>query len=349
MPRATTPATVAATAATAGTVRVRCRAASRTAYRRVSGKRPETRESPASSTGTSRIMPRTDRIADPAMNSSPEGALAPTRRTRHAEPHQQRPDQRRANRRRPVAPPPGQHRDDVLPRGDSARGRPQRATRSRHRTRRPPPAAATGPGTGRTTRPRCSGPAEGPGTRARCPGRRRATPPSRRGRGHWRAPRAAPAVESPPVEASRARMRACRRAPTANAGPASRTTSMRAITTTRTATASVVWSIPSPVGAHLLRNRRGGRWVEQYCPRQHGGSPRVEPPYVVPGHRRTARRARSCSLRRAGRGCPTGPRRPVGRAGSWTRRCRRPPVSACRRPRARAGHRRRTPCPRAPG
>ena len=71
MPSATTPATVAATAATAGTVRERCRAASRAAYRRVSGSRAESLETTTSTTGTSRIMPSTDTIAEPAMKYSP--------------------------------------------------------------------------------------------------------------------------------------------------------------------------------------------------------------------------------------------------------------------------------------
>ncbi len=71
MPRATTPATVAATAATAGTVRVRCRAASRAAYRGDSGSRPDSRATPTTTTGTSRIIPSTATTAEPAMKNSP--------------------------------------------------------------------------------------------------------------------------------------------------------------------------------------------------------------------------------------------------------------------------------------
>ena len=71
MPRATTPATVAATAATAGTVRVRWRAASRAAYLEVSGSRPETRATADTTTGTTMIMPSTDTTADAAIQSAP--------------------------------------------------------------------------------------------------------------------------------------------------------------------------------------------------------------------------------------------------------------------------------------
>src|SRR5690349_18738028 len=71
MPSATTPATVAATAATAGTVRVRWRAASRAAYLAVSGIRPETRAIAVTTTGTTRIMPSTETIAAPAIQKAP--------------------------------------------------------------------------------------------------------------------------------------------------------------------------------------------------------------------------------------------------------------------------------------
>ena len=64
MPSATTPATVAATAATAGTVRVRWRAASRAAYLGVSGSRRASRATVDTTTGTTRIMPSTDTMAD---------------------------------------------------------------------------------------------------------------------------------------------------------------------------------------------------------------------------------------------------------------------------------------------
>ena len=64
MPSATTPATVAATAATAGTVRVRWRAASRAAYLAVSGSRPESRATADTTTGTTRIIPSTDTTAE---------------------------------------------------------------------------------------------------------------------------------------------------------------------------------------------------------------------------------------------------------------------------------------------
>src|SRR4051794_39864863 len=71
MPRATTPATVAATAATAGTVRVRCRAASRAAYRGESGSRPASFATPTTTTGARRIMPSTATTADAAIANSP--------------------------------------------------------------------------------------------------------------------------------------------------------------------------------------------------------------------------------------------------------------------------------------
>ena len=78
MPSATTPATVAATAATAGTVRVRWRAASRTAYRIASGSTRASFERPTTTTGTSRIMPSTATMAAIAMAYSPPPvALAP--------------------------------------------------------------------------------------------------------------------------------------------------------------------------------------------------------------------------------------------------------------------------------
>ena len=71
IPRATTPATVAATAATAGTVRVRWRAASRAAYLAVRGSRPDARATAETTTGTTRIMPSTDTMADAAIQSAP--------------------------------------------------------------------------------------------------------------------------------------------------------------------------------------------------------------------------------------------------------------------------------------
>src|SRR4051794_15866296 len=71
MPRATTPATVAATAATAGTVRVRWRAASGAAYRGDSGSRPASRATPTTTIGTRKIMPTTATTAEPAIANSP--------------------------------------------------------------------------------------------------------------------------------------------------------------------------------------------------------------------------------------------------------------------------------------
>ncbi len=87
IPRATTPATVAATAATAGTVRVRCRAASRAAYLTVSGSRSdkprdEGDDARAAPGGSSRG--RTT-IAPTAMKNSPTaGRRDAVRRQRDA-------------------------------------------------------------------------------------------------------------------------------------------------------------------------------------------------------------------------------------------------------------------------
>ena len=125
MPSATTPATVAATAATAGTVRVRCRAASRTAYRATSGSRRARRASTATTTGTTRIMPSTETTAEPAISRlpSPPDRAAPA--TGHGPamptPSRTQPEQRRPQARLPVAPPAGQHRHHVLTRGDAGR------------------------------------------------------------------------------------------------------------------------------------------------------------------------------------------------------------------------------------
>ena len=120
MPRATTPATVAATAATAGTVRVRCRAASRTAYRITSGSRPPTLPRVASTSGISRIMPSTAGMAPPAMMNSPP-PVAPKTEHGDADAEQHQAEQRGLQGRRPVAAAAGEDRDDVLPGGDVRR------------------------------------------------------------------------------------------------------------------------------------------------------------------------------------------------------------------------------------
>ena len=229
-------------------------------------------------------MPRTDRIADPAMKSSPEGALVPTAA--------------------PATPSPINTAPTRGERTDGARSPLRPASTATTSCREAMPAGTTAasnalatPNT--TTATRCShGTWNGPNHSPEMlwtNGRTRNASPT---------PTATPSnaavmprTQAPASTTCQRLRRESRRERqqgehahlpatlTANAAPV-RTTSMSAITTTRTATASVVWFIP-PCGAHLLRNLRRGRWVEHYCPRQHGGSPGVEPPYVVPGHRRT--------------------------------------------------------------
>ena len=156
IPSATTPATVAATAETAGTVRVRCRLASRTAYRSTSGSRPDTlaiRPGPSAPAGSSRARPgwRSPR----STNSPPAPVGGAERRPGDADTEQHQAEQRRPQGRRPVAAPPGQHRDDVLPGGQVGRdhGGQERAEHPEAGDRRP--GAATAPRTGRTSRRTC--------------------------------------------------------------------------------------------------------------------------------------------------------------------------------------------------
>ena len=178
-------------------------------------------------------MPSTAGIAE---NGDHE--LAARRRSRRTPTRRCRRRAARAPRigeRRPagaVAAPAGEHGDDVLARGDPGRYDGGEAARRAARSRRCRRGAATARRTGRTRCRRTAARPAAPPRPHRCRARRRAprptepstTPPARTTR------RACRGV--PPVAAISARFRDCRRAPTANAGPASSTTSISAITTT---------------------------------------------------------------------------------------------------------------------
>ncbi len=236
MPSATTPATVAATAATAGTVRVRWRAASRTAYRVTSGSRREKRASTATTTGTSRIIPSTETTAAAAIEDLAVAAGAEDGQADAAE-QQHQADERRAVAGAAVAATTGEHGDDVLARGDPGRhhggeeGAEQPEAGDAQQVQRLDLERAQ-PAVGEVLHDREQRPADAPGraprpsTAAVAPS---TTPAARMTR------RACFGV--PPLAAISASVRCWRRAPTANAGPASSTTSSRAITTTSTSAA----------------------------------------------------------------------------------------------------------------
>ena len=287
--------------------------------RRASRARRPRRRGPAGSCRAPRPR-RSPRSAD----SSPGGLRAPGPATA-AMPTPSRTSPRSGERRLvAVTATPGQDRDDVLAEAiqpGTTAARKALATRTPRRARVP------------------TGHLERAPTRCRRSAARPAAGPSRREAEHHpddrgQTPSTSPAARMtrracfgvPPLAAIRARVRDCRRAPTANAGPASSTTSRRAITTIRTSAAITASSVgPSTAGTRRGARSRGR--VLHHRARQHQRADRVERHHLVhvTGPPPISQVSTPSVVSSRGARRPEGPRE--ASASSSTRRCRRRSVA----------------------